>query len=104
MKQSFRPGDFVIYRKSKFSTHPGPGAVNVHPAAHGDTYSYVVDKYWIVERVLEDGTVVAMTRRGKKNHVSPDDPMLKRANLLERFFFRDRFSALDAQPAVSGAQ
>lgn len=95
MRQHFQPGDYVIYRKSKHSTQPGPRATNVQPSRRGDTYIYNVDKFWIVEEVQDDGTVVASTRRGKRNIIKPDDPSLKRANLLERFLYRSRFAALD---------
>ncbi|MEQ9409898.1 MAG: hypothetical protein RIK87_19335 [Fuerstiella sp.] len=91
MKSRFHAGDLVIYRKSKFSDHPGPRAANVHPAPRGETYSYTVDKFWIVQEVLADGTVVATTRRGKKHYLRPDDPLLKRANWLQRLLYRSRF-------------
>lgn len=102
MNQNLQPGDFVIYRKSKQSTLPGPRASNVQPARNGDNYSYTVDKFWIVEEVMEDGTVIAATRRGKKNEIRSDDPLLKRANLIERFLYRSRFaSILDGQETAA---
>ncbi len=94
MKTSFRPGDLVIYRKTKHSTHPGPRADNVYPAVRGETYAYTVDKFWIVEEIQDDGTVVAVTRRGKKNFIRSDDPMLRRANLLQKLLYRSRFAQL----------
>ena len=90
-KREFRPGDLIVYRKSKHSTLPGPRAANIHPAPNGDSYSYTVDKYWVVETVLEDGTIIAATRGGKKNRLGADDPMLKHASLLQRLLFRSRF-------------
>lgn len=97
MKTAFRPGDLVVYRKTKHSTQPGPRAENIQPAANGDTYSYTVDKFWMVDDVLEDGTIVATTRRGKKNFLQPDNPMLKRANLIQRILYRARFAGLERQ-------
>ncbi|MCA9083175.1 MAG: hypothetical protein KDA81_03925 [Planctomycetaceae bacterium] len=94
MNHPFKPGDLVIYRKTKHSTHPGPRAENLHPAPNGDTYSYVVSKFWLVREVLEDGTLVAVTRRGKLNQIRPDDPGLRRPNWFERLFYRSRFSEL----------
>ncbi|MEZ6129661.1 MAG: hypothetical protein R3C59_13340 [Planctomycetaceae bacterium] len=94
MKQAFRPGDLVVYRKTKHSTHPAPRAANVQPAPHGDNYSYTIDKFWVIEQVLDDGTVVAATRRGKRNRLKSDDPMLRRANLLQRLLYRGRFASL----------
>ena len=104
MKKTYRPGDLVVYRKTKHSTHPGPRAENVHPAPNGDSYSYTIDKFWMVDDVLEDGTIVATTRRGKKNFLQADDPMLKRASLIERILYRSRFAQLQqAAPAPSDA-
>jgi len=96
-QRSFQPGDLVVYHKTKHSTQPGPRASDVQPARHGDTYSYTVDKFWIVRDVLEDGTVIAETRRGKRHHIKPTDPMLKRVNLLQRLMYRSRFSELAAR-------
>ena len=101
MRKTFQVGDLVVYRKSKSSTHPGPRAENVHPAQHGDTYSYTVDKFWVVEQVLADGTIVAATRRGKKNRIKSDDPMLRRANLVQKLLYRARFAALEPQQSPS---
>jgi hypothetical protein len=36
MRNGMQSGDWVIYRKTKFSTHPGPRAQNVLPAERGD--------------------------------------------------------------------
>ncbi|MEZ6060234.1 MAG: hypothetical protein R3C19_07735 [Planctomycetaceae bacterium] len=93
----FQPGDLVIYHKTKHSTTPGPRASDVQPARNGDTYSYTVDKFWIVRDVLSDGTVIAETRRGKRHHIKPGDPLLKRASFLQRLMYRSRFSALAAR-------
>ncbi|MCA9047076.1 MAG: hypothetical protein KDA89_00010 [Planctomycetaceae bacterium] len=91
MKKTFKPGDLVIYRKTKYSTHPGPRAENVHPAPNGDSYSYTVEKFWVVTEISADGSVVAVTPRGKTNRISADDPGLKRANWLQRLLHRSRF-------------
>lgn len=100
-KSRFCRGDLVIYRMTKYSTRPGPRATNVHPARYGDTYSYTVDKFWVVADILADGTVVALTRRGKKNHVRANDPMLKRANWLQKLLYRARFAALPERSTVT---
>ena len=94
MKKAFRQGDLVIYRKTKHSTQPGPRAANVQPAQNGDNYSYTVDKFWVIEEILQDGTIVAATRRGKRNYLKPDDPLLKRANLIQHLLYRGRFASL----------
>ncbi|MEP3477632.1 MAG: hypothetical protein ABJZ55_00140 [Fuerstiella sp.] len=94
MQQKFQPGDMIIYRKTKHGVHPGPRASNVHPSANGDTYNYTVDKFWIVEEVTEDGTLIAKTRRGKLNYLKANDLNLQKANFLQRLWHRSRFSAL----------
>ena len=51
---TFKVGDCVVYRKTKHSTHPGPRARSINPNPNGDEYTYLVDKYWVVEDVLSD--------------------------------------------------
>lgn len=86
----YRPGDPVIFRKAKVSTCPGPRAISVHPQGCGETYTYHVDKFWVVESSRGD-TLLVRTRRGKLHEVDASDPNLRRANLIERFLYRDRF-------------
>ncbi len=66
MRAKFAIGDRVIYTRDKYSNRPGPRAKNVSPTPHGETYAYQVDKYWIVNEFLADGSIVVQTRRGKK--------------------------------------
>lgn len=87
----FQPGDWVIYRKQKSSTIPGPRAENVRAASKGNLYRYTVDKFWVVEDVGDDGVLQLRTRRGKRHVVAPDDPQLRKARLWERWIYRDRF-------------
>ena len=94
MFRHFRVGDWVVYRKSKHSPHPGPRAANVSPARSGDLYAYTVDKFWVVREVLADGSVVVETRKQKRHVVSPGDPCLRKANLWQRWRFRNRFQAI----------
>ena len=93
----FEPGDWVVYRKTKHSEQPGPRASNVAPARHGEGYTYTIDKYWVVRDVLPDGQLLIRTRRGKEHVVSPNDPVLRRANLLQRLLHRARFTAIEQQ-------
>lgn len=90
----YQPGDPVIYRMSKFSRQPGPRARNVIPAAHGDDYHYLVDKFWIVAEVRDDETLLLRTRRGKEHVVRYDDPHLRHASWWERLLYRHRFPRL----------
>lgn len=92
---AFRPGDWVIYRKTKHSDHPGPRAHRIAPAAHGDEYTYVVDKFWVVAEVQQNGNLVIKTRRGKTHTVSPADSSLRKANWWERLWYRERFPETD---------
>jgi hypothetical protein len=88
------PGDFLIYRKSKVSSRPGPRARNVQASERGDDYYYEVDKYWTVADVREDGELIAMTRTGKHVHLRPQDQHLRKAGLIERVLHRSRFPSL----------
>jgi hypothetical protein len=95
MQQQFQPGDWVVYRKTKFSTHPGPRAQNVTAARSGDQYAYTVDKFWVVANVLDNGQLVLHTRRGKEHVVDADDPDLHRARWWERLIYRQRFTSVE---------
>lgn len=97
--RQFHVGDWVVYRKTKFSPTPGPRAENITPSPAGEEYSYQVDKYWVVVELLPDGRLVLMTRRGKRHEVAPDDPNLRRSTLWERFWRRSRFVEVDAAVA-----
>jgi hypothetical protein len=94
MARRFKPGDYVIYRKPKFSVHPGPHARSISPAPNGDSYSYAVDKYWRVIAVQPNQEIVICTRRGKRHTLPVDDPALRRAHWWERLLLRHRFPAL----------
>jgi hypothetical protein len=91
---AFRPGDLVVFRLSKTSLEPGRRAQNVHPAPHGDTYTYLVDKFWAVSEVVDAEHLVLVTRRGKEHPVAIHDPRLRRAQWWERWLYRDRFPNL----------
>ncbi len=86
----FKVGDFVVYQKWKCSTHPSLRAKAVHPAQHGDTYSYAIEKFWKVVRVCDD-TIEIETRRGKRRLLAQDDDALRKPSLIDRLFFKDRF-------------
>ena len=96
MEEQFYPGDFVIYRKPKYSPHPGPHARAIYPAPNGDLYSYHVNKYWTVISVQPDHKIVVCTRRGKHHTLDPADPALRRAAWWERLWFRHRFPPVEA--------
>jgi hypothetical protein len=95
MRPKYQQGDPVVVCISKFSTDPGPRARDVHPAPAGETYSYLVDKYWRILDIRDDGTLLLATRRGKRHTISPDDPRVRPARWWERWFLNDRFPSLD---------
>lgn len=100
-------GDWIIYRKTKYSAHPGPRARNVAPTPKGDNYVYNVDKFWIVVEVLPDNMLRAVTRRHKEVTCKLDDPNLRRANWFERLIHRSRFQEIEQQldaPLTAPAQ
>jgi hypothetical protein len=91
MQTRFNVGDRVVFTSDKHTTKPGPRAKNVTANAHGETYDYQVDKYWLVAEVLSDGQIVLLTRRGKRHVLPISDPRLRKANLWERLFKSKRF-------------
>lgn len=92
----YQPGDPVIFNVSKMSVDPGPRAHNIHPAAHGELYSYFVPKFWRVQNRDEAGNLVLVTRRGKTHVVEPNDPRLRRPKFWERWLYSSRFPSVPA--------
>ena len=90
-----KPGDWVVYRKSKSSSAPGPRAKQVVAAKRGETYSYVVEKYWVVKGRPDEGTLLLATRTGKEHLVPVGDPRLRSVRWWERWLLADRFPAED---------
>lgn len=100
-RTNFKPGDWVVFTKTKRSVSPGPRAKEVRPEAHGDGYSYCVDKYWIVRQVQDGDKLVVETRRGKRHVVAASDPNVRRPNLLERWLLAYRFPSKDRDKSAS---
>jgi len=93
-QRTFKRGDWVVFRRRKYTTHPGPRARDVEAAEKGEFYRYVVDKFWVVLDVMADGHLLLKTRRGKRHKVDSNDPELRRANLWDRIRYRSRFDQL----------
>jgi len=93
-RRQFSPGDWVVFRRLKHTTHPGHRAQFVHASPNGDEYNYVVDKFWVVAAVEPDGRLLLQTRRGKTHVVDADDPNLRHASLWDRIRYRARFAQL----------
>jgi hypothetical protein len=95
---TFRTHDVVVFRKQKHGAHPGVRAHDVRPAPLGEDYDYLIDKYWIVVRVTDDGQLLLRTPGGKLHEISVGDPNLRRLTLRERLwlsvFDRQRLRAL----------
>ena len=92
--RQFRVGDNIVYHKPKSSFHPGPRAKQVYPLEHGEEYHYVVDKFWKVAQVNDDGTLDVVTRTGKKHRLNASDPNITKARMLQQFLYRKRFLGL----------
>ncbi|WP_201743586.1 hypothetical protein [Roseiconus nitratireducens] len=91
MKGNWKRGDWAVYRKSKQGSTPGRRAAQVIASPKGETYRYVVDKFWVVDDVLSDGRLRLVTARGKVHTINVDDPNLRRPGLLQRLLWRERF-------------
>ncbi len=89
-----RTGDLVIYRMNKHSVSPGRRARNLRPNPYGETYSYQVDKFWVVVDSRPDGSVEVATRKGKRRIVDSSDTSLRPARWWEKWIFADRFPKL----------
>lgn len=94
LRGKFRAGVPIIYRVVETSTRPGPDARDVHPAERGELYYYLVNKYWRVEEVRQDGWIVALTPLMEHHYLRRDDPNLRKANLVERLRYGTRFPYL----------
>ncbi|MEX0824726.1 MAG: hypothetical protein WD119_01090 [Pirellulaceae bacterium] len=101
--QNLQPGDWVVYRKSKQSRVPGPRAQRITASQKGDNYGYIVDKFWVVDSVFEDGTVSVRTRRGKVHRLAAEDRCLRKATFFERLLHRHRFRDIDRDASSKDA-
>lgn len=98
MRRKFKPGSIVVYRKLKHSACPGPRARDIRPSQAGESYSYQVDKFWVVdESPGEPNKLLLRTRRGKTHVVDVDDPNLRRPGWITRLLYARRFSELARQ-------
>jgi hypothetical protein len=94
LRRHFKIGDVVVYRRLKFTTHPGRWAHDVSASANGDDYSYFVDKFWVVADLLTDHNLLLKTRRGKTHIVGEHDLNLRHTSLWDRIRYRQRFAEL----------
>ena len=91
LQSALQPGAPIVYRMIERSTRPAPQGCDIRPAKRGELYHYLITKYWRVEKVLRDGSVVAITPLMEHHVLRSDDPNLRKANLLERLRYGGRF-------------
>jgi hypothetical protein len=101
MFSGYKTGDPVIFVVSKSSSDPGPRAKDIHPAPAGDTYSYMVEKFWRVVEVRPNNHLLLVTRRGKQHAVAVDDPRLRPARWWERWLYKKRFPPLNSMTTAA---
>ena len=76
MLHSIRVHELVVFEKQKHGARPSLRAHDVRPAPSGDDYDYVIDKYWVVVRVQDDGRLLLRTPGGKLHEINTNDPNL----------------------------
>lgn len=91
MSRRFTPGVPIIYRMQAMSDHPIHDVLQVYPAEKGESYYYVRNKYWRVEKVLQNGWIVARSALMEEHYLRHDDPNLHKASLIERLRYASRF-------------
>ena len=94
LRRKLEVGAPVIYRKLEISTCPSRDAYQVRPAERGEFYYYLTKKYWRVEAIRPDGRIVARSSFMEQFCLRPDDPNLRKANLIERLRYAARFPYL----------
>jgi|GEM_PF-148607 len=90
-EREWKPGDWVVYRLSKRGVAPGKRAHHVSASRKGESYNYLVDKFWVVEQVGESGDLHVRTPGGKTRVLAPNDPNLRRARWWHRLQWGERF-------------
>jgi hypothetical protein len=104
MTGMFNPGDHVIYRVTKHSDCPGPRARAISASRNGDEYKYQVDKFWVVDEVLDDGQLRIRTRRGKSRVIPANDRNLRSPAWWEFFLYRNQFPVKTTASQVVAGQ
>jgi hypothetical protein len=99
INSKWKAGDWAVYRKSKRSTTPGPRATSVKACSKGENYTYIVDKFWIVDSMLPGDRLLLRTARGKTHVIDANDPNLRKPSWLRRLLWRERFRSAEASVA-----
>jgi hypothetical protein len=74
----------------------------VSAAPKGESYNYVVDKFWVIEQVTQTGQLVVRTPSGKCRTVEGGDPNLHLARWWHRLQWGNRFRDAEKQMTRSG--
>lgn len=93
--EELRPGDWVIYKMQKASSSPGPRAKATTASSKGENYTYIVDKFWIVEAV-EGDEFLLRTRKGKQHRINKSDSRLRKPSWFQKLMYSSRFKAVEA--------
>ncbi len=93
--EEFRPGDWVIYKMQKESSSPGPRAKATTASPKGENYTYIVDKFWIVEAV-EGDEYLLRTRKGKQHRINKSDSRLRKPGWFQKLMYSSRFKAVES--------
>lgn len=75
---------------------PGRRATQIKASRHGETYTYLVDKFWVVDSTLPGNRLLLRTARGKTHVIDADDPNLRKPGLIRRLLWRERFRSVEA--------
>lgn len=84
-------GQRVVFAKDKFGERPGERARDVVGTQKGDSYSYIVEKYWVIDEIQENGKLLLRTRRGKLHLIDQEHPGLRLPTWWEKLFLSGRF-------------
>ena len=87
----YHVGQPVLYQSRKQNTDPGKAVSKVRTEPNGDWLDDNIERYWIVDEVGCDGTLVLRARRGRTLVVQSRDPELRPATRWERFWHRVKF-------------
>ena len=91
IRPAFGIGAPVVYSRQEISTRPGSDAHDIRPSERGEFYYCSLINYLRVTQVMSDGRIVAVGRDNKHVCLSPNDPDLRKARMMERLLYRRRF-------------
>ena len=90
-QRHYQVGDWIIYRMTKHGVAPGRRAYHVSASQKGESYNYLVDKFWVVDTIDDQGNLHVRTPGGKTRILAADDRNIRRARWWHRWQWRQRF-------------